>query len=79
MIIYIYINPYILLLHSSRPTADRFNARTEGSCVLKEVISLCFSVVGYHASCAGSEVLILLRHFISGETSPVSPLFSYVM
>lgn len=39
---------------------------------MNQVLYLCFSVAGYHASCAGSEVLVFIRHRISGETPPVS-------
>ncbi len=49
-----------------------FNARTESFREMNRVLYLCFSVAGYHASCAGSEVLVFICHCISGKTSPVS-------
>lgn len=44
----------------------------ERECLDRSWGSLSFSVVGDHASCAGSQVLISLCHCISGETPPVS-------
>lgn len=45
---------------------------------MNEVLYLCFSVAGHHASCAGSEVLVFICHCIPGETSPVSLSEKYV-
>lgn len=45
---------------------------------MNRVLYLCFSVAWYHASCAGSEVFVVLRHCLSGETSLVSPSEKYV-